>query len=133
MTQYTNLAADIRWVGTLSSEILTDIVMQRSENIVTITAVKEIHDIESISLLFLYDDTTVRWTDGTVSSMFDTVVAPAWDWAVSVLLMLGQKTLQQWDDIVQLRVTWEASDLILADAVVLFDDWLAEPLSITLP
>lgn len=128
----TDLAADIKGATWTDNTVITDMFVSVEEDNLVITAWKNIPDVASVSILFVYDAETVKRSDDWVVSSYDVAVS-AWEkWEATVVVPVGGQ-LDKDSEILEIRVNWSPYDIIVADVVATFSDDSVSPLTLTMP
>lgn len=133
VTNYTNLATDIRGAAWVDATVLTDISVTVEGSDLIITTWKDIPDVQSISILLVYNTETVKRSSDTVESSYDRAVSEWEEWEATVIVTVWWKTLPAWTVLASLRVNWSPYDVVPADFVATFTDWSTASLVVTMP
>ncbi len=133
VTNYTNLATDIRGATWVDATILTDLVVKVEESNLVITTWKDIPEVETISILFVYDWESVNRSNDWVQSSYDRAVSEGEKWEATVVVTLWWKTLPKWSEVMKASIVWSPYDIVPADVVATFTDWSTSTLALTLP
>lgn len=133
VTNYTDLATDIRGATWVDATIITDVVLFVDDTDLVVTTSKEIPDVSTLSMLFVYDAETVKRSSDDVASSYDIAVSE-WDkWEATVIVTVEWEVLSKWEELVRMSVNWSPYDLIIADMIATFADWSVSSLTLTLP
>ncbi len=129
--QWGNLQTSIWWAPLSDDLSKSDVVISEQDNgDILFTALKEIPDLETISLILTYDPSQVKIEETDISSSFQLNVTRANEGQLSIMIQ-DLWTIPANSKLLTIRPTGDSEQLTLSDVLAHFADTSSTPLIVT--
>ena len=129
------LTADVVWWPQAEFNVYSDIVVApKWEDAISVFAWKNMEDVETISMILLFDPSSMQLDADVFSSRMNHSYSSAGVWKWTLILTNTKNTsFSVRDNLVDIDAPWSFLDLVVWDVVATFADGTTETLSVELP